>query len=134
MLYRILADILVVLHLAFVAFVVLGGLLVLRRPRWAWLHVPVAIWGALVEFMGWVCPLTPLEVRFRRMGGEAGYPGGFIEHYLMPVLYPGGLSRSHQVTLGFLVLALNLGIYGWAWRRRRQSRRTSVPEEKARVE
>lgn len=112
MLYRILADILVLLHLAFVCFVVLGGLLVLRRRRWAWVHLPVAVWGALVEFMGWVCPLTPLEVRFRILGGEGGYTGGFVENYLIPLLYPGNLTRGHQVVLGLFVVALNAFFYG----------------------
>lgn len=121
MLYRLLADLLVVLHLAFVVFVVSGALLVLRRPRLAWVHVPVALWGALIEFAGWICPLTPLEVRLRLLGGEAGYAGGFVEHYLLPVLYPTGLTRTHQVFLGSLVLALNLGAYGWMmWRRGRE--------------
>jgi hypothetical protein len=120
MVYRLLADLLVLLHLAFVAFVVLGGLLVLRRPRWALVHVPVAAWGAYVELAGKVCPLTPLEVRFRVMGGEAGYSGGFVEHYLLPVLYPVGLDRVEQVWLGVFVLALNLVVYGVValrWRR-----------------
>lgn len=136
MLYRILADVLVVLHMAFVGFVVLGGLLVVRQPRWAWVHLPVAAWGALVEFMGWVCPLTPLEIRFRVLGGEAGYSGGFVEHYLLPVLYPAGLDRGHQIVLGLLVLALNLVTYGWAWRRwkgRRSAAGTSSSEKEARV-
>lgn len=117
MFYRLMADILVVLHLAFVAFVVLGGIPVAFRPRWAWLHIPVATWGALIEFTGWVCPLTPLEVRLRVMGGEAGYSGGFVEHYLLPVLYPTGLTRTHQLGMGAFVVVLNLVIYGWAWRR-----------------
>jgi len=112
MAFRILADILVLLHLAFVCFVVLGGLLVLRRRWWAWVHVPVAAWGALVEFMGWVCPLTPLEVHFRILGGEGGYSGGFVENYLIPLLYPGALTRGHQVVLGLLVVALNALFYG----------------------
>jgi hypothetical protein len=120
MLYRLLADVLVVLHLAFVAFVILGGLLVVWRPRWAWVHLPVAAWGALIEFTGWICPLTPLEVRLRVMGGEAGYSGGFVDHYLLPVLYPTGLTRYHQVVLGSLVLILNLAMYAWAWRRQRR--------------
>jgi len=114
MAYRIAADVLVVLHLTFVLFVVLGGLLVLRRRKWAWIHLPVATWGAMVEFQGWVCPLTPLEVRFRVLGGEAGYAGGFVEHYLIPLLYPGTLTRGHQIALGLLVVVLNLFFYGWA--------------------
>lgn len=113
MLFRILADVVVVIHFGFVVFVTLGALLVLRWRRLAWVHVPAAIWGAGIEFLGGICPLTPLEVRLRRLAGEAGYSGGFIEHYLLPVLYPGGLTREVQITLGVLVLAVNLGIYGW---------------------
>jgi hypothetical protein len=112
MAYRILADILVVLHLAFVAFVVAGGILVLRRPRLAFLHIPAAAWGVLIELAGWVCPLTPLEVRFRILGGQAGYTGGFVEHYLIPLLYPAGLTREQQIWLGVLVGLFNLLIYG----------------------
>lgn len=124
MLYRILADILVILHLAFVCFVVLGGLLVLRRRRWAWVHLPAAVWGALVEFMGWICPLTPQEVRLRMLGGEGGYTGGFVENYLIPLLYPGNLTQGHQVVLGLFVVALNIFFYGLAFRDfyRRQER------------
>ncbi len=118
MLYRLIADLLVVFHLAFVAFVVLGVFAVVRRPALAWVHVPFALWGALIEFAGWVCPLTPLENHFRRLGGEAGYSGGFVEHYLLPVLYPHDLTRTVQVVLGALVLLLNVAGYGWVWRRR----------------
>lgn len=113
MIYRVAADLLVMLHLAFVLFVVLGGLLALRRRAWAWAHLPAAGWGALIEFAGWPCPLTYLEVHFRNLGGEAGYPGGFVEHYVIPVLYPGTLTRAHQVGLGILVVGLNLTVYGW---------------------
>jgi hypothetical protein len=117
MTYRFLADLLVALHLAFALFVVLGGALVLWRRRLALLHVPVAIWGVLIELSGWVCPLTPLEVRLRILGGQAGYSGGFVEHYLLPVLYPSGLTREQQVGLGILVGVLNLGVYGLVtWR------------------
>jgi hypothetical protein len=112
LIYRALADLVLVVHLTFVLFVVLGGLLVLRWPRAAWLHVPAAIWGVLIEYTGWICPLTPLENSFRARGGEAGYSGGFIEHYIQPLLYPAGLTRSTQVVLGSLVLALNLTAYG----------------------
>ncbi len=117
--YRALADLVVVVHVAFVAFVVLGGLLVLRRPRLAWLHLPAAAWGVMIEFAGWVCPLTPLENAFRMRGGDAGYSGGFIEHYLLPVLYPSGLTRGIQLVLGTIVLALNLAVYGLLLARRR---------------
>ena len=112
MIYRALADLILALHLGFVLFVVLGGLLVLKWPRAAWLHVPAAIWGVLIEYTGWICPLTPLENSFRARGGEAGYSGGFIEHYIQPVLYPAGLTRSTQVVLGSLALILNLTAYG----------------------
>ena len=125
MLYRVLADLTVLAHGLFVVFVVLGGLLVLRRPRAAWAHVPAAVWGALIELRGWVCPLTPLENRLRRLGGEAGYGGGFIEHYVVPVLYPPGLTREIQVGLGVAVVVLNLAIYGWIlWRRGPRRSRT----------
>jgi hypothetical protein len=112
LIYRALADLVLVVHLTFVLFVVLGGLLVLRRPRAAWFHVPAAIWGVLIEYTGWICPLTPLENSFRARGGEAGYAGGFIEHYIQPVLYPAGLTRGTQIVLGSFVLLLNLGAYG----------------------
>jgi len=111
LIYRALADLVLVFHLAFVLFVVLGGLLVLRWPRVAWLHVPAAVWGVLIEYTGWICPLTPLENSFRARGGEAGYSGGFIEHYIQPLLYPAGLTRSTQVVLGSLALVLNLTAY-----------------------
>jgi hypothetical protein len=116
--YRLLADLVVVVHLGFVAFVVAGGLLVLRWPRLAWAHLPCAVWGALIEFAGWVCPLTPLENDLRRLGGEAGYEGGFVERYLTSVLYPHGLTRTHQLVLGLLVLAVNGYVYLRLWWRR----------------
>ena len=119
MIYRALADLILALHLAFVLFVVLGGLLVMRWPRMAWLHLPAAIWGVVIEYTGWICPLTPLENSSRARGGEAGYSGGFIEHYIEPLLYPAGLTRSTQVVLGSLVLVLNLTAYGIALSRRR---------------
>jgi hypothetical protein len=112
LIYRALADLVLVVHLAFVLFVVLGGLLVLRWPRTAWLHIPAAIWGALIEYTGWICPLTPLENSLRTRGGEAGYSGGFIEHYIQPLLYPAGLTRGTQIVLGSFVLLLNLSAYG----------------------
>ncbi|MFC1605710.1 DUF2784 domain-containing protein [Pseudomonadota bacterium] len=115
------ADTLVVVHLAFVLFVVLGGLLVYRWPRWAWLHVPAFAWGALIEFNNWVCPLTPLEQRLRLAAGEGGYGGGFSEHYLLPLIYPEGLTREIQLALGLFVLAINALVYGiWLWRKWRK--------------
>ena len=111
------ADALVVLHLGFVLFVVLGGLLVYRRPGWAWVHVPAFAWGAVIEFNNWVCPLTPLEQRWRSAAGEDAYSGGFVEHYLLPLLYPEGLTREIQVGLGLFVLGINALVYGvWVWR------------------
>jgi hypothetical protein len=110
--YRSLADLVLVLHFAFVLFVVLGGLLVVPWPRLAWLHVPAAIWGVLIEYTGWICPLTPLENSFRARAGQTGYSGGFIQHYIQPLLYPAGLSRSTQLVLGSLVLLVNVAAYG----------------------
>ena len=116
--YQGLADAVVLLHLTFVLFVVLGGLLVLRWRRVAWVHVPAALWGVVVEWTGWECPLTPLGNWLRAAGGEPGYAGGFVEHYLMPVLYPATLTRTDQLGLGAAVLAANVLVYGLAIRRR----------------
>jgi hypothetical protein len=113
MLYRALADLVVIVHLAFVLFAVGGAFLVLRWRRVAWVHMPCAIWAALIEFAGWVCPLTPLEVWLRVQGGGSGYSDGFVEHYLLPILYPRGLTREVQIVLGTLVVIINVGIYGW---------------------
>jgi len=98
-------------HLAFVLFVIFGGLPALRWRRIAWFHLPAAMWGAWIELSGGICPLTPLENRLRRLGGEAGYGGGFVEHYLAPTLYPDGLTRPTQVALGVAVVLLNAAIY-----------------------
>lgn len=124
MIYGILADLVLALHFAFIVFVVLGGLLVLR---WRWIaiiHVPTAIWGFLIEMFGWVCPLTPIENALRRNAGEAGYTGGFIEHYLLPVIYPGALTREIQLVLAGLVVAINAAIYLVVWRRSRGTSET----------
>ena len=118
-LYRFLADLVVLLHTGFVLFVVLGGLLALRWPRAAWLHLPAALWGAGIELLAGVCPLTPLENHLRHLGGEAGYSGGFVEHYVLPVLYPDGLTRGLQLAIGTFVVVLNLVIYVLVWTRRR---------------
>jgi len=115
--YLVLADVVLAAHLAFVAFVVGGGFLVVHWRRMAWAHVPCALWGAWVELAGWVCPLTPLENALRRRAGQMGYAEGFLEHYLVPVLYPAGLTRGMMVALGIGVLVLNLTVYAWAWRR-----------------
>lgn len=118
MLHRLLADATVLVHFGFVLFVVLGGLAVLRWPRLAAVHVPAAVWGFAVEAFGWLCPLTTLENRWRRLAGQAGYDGGFVEHYLIPVLYPAGLTREIQWLLAAVVLVVNATVYGVLWRRR----------------
>ncbi len=109
---RFAADALVVLHMAFVLFVVLGGLLVLRWRWLAWLHLPAAAWGVLIEYAGWICPLTPLEQQLRIDAGEPSYAESFTQHYLLPMLYPAGLTRTTEIVLGTLVLAVNAAVYG----------------------
>jgi len=116
--FRILADATVLLHLAFVVFVVAGGLLVLRWPAVAWVHLPAAAWGAWIEFAGWLCPLTPLENWLRHQGGSPVYTSSFIDHYLLPMLYPSALSRELQVVLGGLVIVMNAAIYAFGLYRR----------------
>ena len=119
MIYRLLADAVVLLHFTFVIFVVLGGFLLQRWPRVAYIHLPAAVWGVLIEFAGWICPLTPLENHLRRLGGEAGYEGGFIDHYIIPILYPGALTRTLQYALGAIALLINILAYVLYFRRRR---------------
>jgi hypothetical protein len=131
--FRLAADLLVLAHLAFILFVCLGGLLAIRRPRWAWLHVPAAAWGVLVEFSGWVCPLTPLEGWLRGLAGEIGYRGGFVEHYLIPLIYPPGLTASAQWALGGFVAAVNAMLYAIAWRRWRRRSGGVAPRDRARL-
>lgn len=122
MLYRMLADLTLVLHFAFILFAVFGGLLVLWRRWIIWLHLPAAVYGVLVEWVGWICPLTPLEVRFRLLAGQAGYAGGFLEHYLLPLIYPAGLTRELQWLFGALVLIFNLAVYAFLLARIRRGR------------
>jgi Protein of Unknown function (DUF2784) len=117
--YRWLADLVVVVHALFVAFAVLGGFLVLWRPWVAWLHLPAAVWAVLIEFAGWICPLTPLENALRARAGAATYGDGFISHYLLHALYPAGLTRNIQWVLGGIALGVNLLIYAVVLRRRR---------------
>ena len=117
--YRILADAVLVAHAAFVAFVVLGGVLVRFRPRAAWLHLPAVVWGIGIEWSGAICPLTPLEQWLRARAGIGGYEGTFIEHYVWPLLYPAALTRSDQVVLGAVALAVNAAAYWWLWLRLR---------------
>jgi hypothetical protein len=123
MVYRLAADAVLVFHLGFVLFVIGGGFLALRDPRFAWLHLPAAAWGAGIELAGGVCPLTPLENRLRHLGGLSGYSGGFVEHYLLPALYPSGLTRSVEIVLGIAVLAGNVAIYAVVFRRARAAHR-----------
>ena len=115
--YPLLADLVLIVHLAFVVFVLCGGLLVLK---WRWiarLHLPAVVWGAVVEFTGWICPLTPLENWLRTQAGKAGYSVDFVAFYLLPVLYPNDLTRNGQLLFGTTVLAINLSVYGWLWHR-----------------
>ena len=120
-LYEAGADAAVLFHLGFVLFAVFGGLLVRRRPRLAWVHLPALMWAGAVEFAGWICPLTPLEDWLRVRGGGTGYRGDFIAHYLLPVLYPAGLTRSVQLLLGLLLVLFNAAVYAWVLRSRRRS-------------
>lgn len=120
MAFRILADAIVVLHLVFVAFVVCGGVLVLRWPRVAWVHLPAAAWGTWIEFAGWICPLTPLENWLRAQGGGDVYASSFVERYVLPVLYPASLSREVQSALGALVILVNGIVYAVVLRSRRE--------------
>jgi hypothetical protein len=123
MMFRLLADATVALHLTFVLFVVAGGLLVIRWPRLAWPHIPAVVWGAWIEFSGWVCPLTPMENWLRQRGGQAVYTASFVERYVLPVLYPPALSGETQWLLGAFVLGVNVGVYVVVVRRRVSARR-----------
>ncbi|MGZ5057118.1 MAG: DUF2784 domain-containing protein [Methylobacter sp.] len=119
MIYRFFADFVLIIHLLFIGFVIFGGLLVLRSRWFALVHIPAACWGAFIELTGGLCPLTATEVGFRQLAGDAGYSGGFIEHYLLPVIYPAGLTRDVQFALAALVMLINIAIYGrlvyWLW-------------------
>jgi len=123
--YSWLADLTLCMHAGFVLFVIFGGLLVLKWRWIAWLHLPAAAWGAVVEFSGWVCPLTPLENWLREQAGETGYRSDFVAYYLLPVLYPDDLTRDLQLMLGTAVLAINISVYGWLWRRMQRHRHRS---------
>jgi hypothetical protein len=115
------ADLIVVIHFLFVLFVVCGGVLALWWRRIVWLHAPAVIWGVWIELSGSICPLTPLENRLRRVQGEAGYEGDFIAHYILPVLYPEGLTRSHQLALAVLALSINVFVYALVFARHRRT-------------
>lgn len=122
MLWRMAADALVLVHLGFILFVLLGGLLLLRWPRLIWLHIPAVAWGIVVECLHLGCPLTPWENQLRRAAGQAGYDGGFIEHYLIPLIYPAGLTPKLQLYLGAIVVLVNLSVYAWLiWRWRNKA-------------
>ncbi|MBO3274486.1 DUF2784 domain-containing protein [Pseudomonas schmalbachii] len=123
MIFRLAADAVLLLHLGFILFVVLGALLLLRWPRLAWLHLPAVAWGAYIEFSHGICPLTPLENRLRRLAGDEGYAGGFIEHYLVPLIYPGNLTDGMQLLFGLIVVLLNGALYGWLLLRGRRPAR-----------
>ncbi len=118
MLYRLTADFIVLLHLLFIGFVILGGFLAWRWRRLLWLHLPAALWGALIELANWTCPLTPMENWFRRHAGQAGYETSFIERYILPIVYPGELPRTVQIALGCLVVLINAAAYIGYIRRR----------------
>lgn len=111
--YKLFADLTAVIHLGFVVFIILGGLLILRWKRFAWFHIPAAIWGALIEFKGWYCPLTYLEIFFLQKAGAEGYRHGFVEHYILPVVYPAEMTRDLQIGLGLFVISVNIIIYGF---------------------
>ena len=120
MIYRLAADLVLIAHVAFVVFVLFGALLVLRWPKLLGLHIAAVLWGVLVELTGVICPLTPLEVRLRELGGDIGYQGDFIGHYLTTMLYPAGLTRQLQIGLGFAALVPNALAYGYLVARKKR--------------
>ena len=121
MVYSYLADLVLLLHACFILFVLLGGLLVLWKPLMAWCHIPAVLWAAGIEFLGWICPLTPLENMLRTRGGDTGYATGFVEHYIIPLLYPAQLTRKMQIGLGLIVLGINFVIYWGLWAKIRKA-------------
>ena len=120
MIDRVAGDAVAVVHLLFIVFVVGGGALVLAWPRIAWLHLPAAVWGAYAELTSTICPLTPFENGLRLRAGQSGYEGGFVERYLMPIIYPAGLTPNVQLVLGATVVAVNIAFYAIVWQRSRQ--------------
>jgi hypothetical protein len=118
MFYLLAANVIVFVHLGFILFVTFGGLLLLRSRKWAWIHLPAVIWGSVVELTGWICPLSPLENWLREKGGYEIYREAFIEHYIMPIIYPSGYTRGFQILLGIFVITLNIVLYTWAFQKR----------------
>ncbi|HEX8155114.1 MAG TPA: DUF2784 domain-containing protein [Thermoanaerobaculia bacterium] len=116
MLYQLAANAVAIVHLAFVVFVILGGVAVLKWPRLAWLHLPAAIWGALIEFAGWYCPLTRWENWLLRKAGQSGYDEGFVAHYIFALIYPNGLTRGIEIAIGLFVLVVNVSVYARVFR------------------
>ena len=111
MFYNLAATAIALTHLLFILFVLFGGFLVLKWPKLMWVHLPAAVWGVMIEFGGWWCPLTKWENHFLAAAGRAGYSGGFVGHYIMPLIYPPGLTRGMEIAIGLIVLAINLGVY-----------------------
>jgi hypothetical protein len=121
MLSKILADTVLLLHFAFVLFAVLGGIAVLFKRSFVWLHIPVVLWSSVINLAGWICPLTPLENYFRSQAGQSGYEGGFIQHYIEPLVYPGGMPRNFELIAGISILVWNGLVYAFIllyWKRR----------------
>ena len=116
MAFQAAATAIALLHLAFIVFVLFGGLFDLRWPKLAWVHLPAAVWGVMIEFFGWWCPLTKWENHFLRQAGKAGYDGGFVAHYIMPIIYPPGLTREMEIAIGVIVLIINVTVYVKAFR------------------
>lgn len=128
---RLLADAITILHIAFIVFVFVGGFLIIRKPKIVWLHLPAVIWGLAMTFLGWGCPLTSLEKWLRRVAGQNGYDGGFIEHYFGPVIYPGGMPNAAEPLAGIFVLVWSIAIYSFAFARIRQRQGVEKPVERA---
>lgn len=122
MLTRVAADFIIIIHFGFIVFVVLGGFLVLRWPKVMWLHLPAVAWGVVIEFARFICPLTPLENKLRIAAGESGYSSGFIDQYLVPVVYPDGLNRPAQIALGVVVISINLVLYSVVVAKRKRNK------------
>lgn len=119
--FSLLADALVLLHFCFILWVVFGGIIALKYPRLAWIHLPALCWGVLISMFGFYCPLTEWEIIFRHRADQQGYSGGFIQHYLLAIIYPSGLTRQHQIFMGVLLLAINMAVY-WRLASKRRGR------------